>query len=98
MKAKTGNGKPVKSHKVKSNLWAYPATKITGAGNHPAAFPEQLALDQIASWSNEGDIVLDIFCGSGTTCKAAKQLERHYLGFEISQDYCAIAEKRLLFL
>lgn len=62
---------------------------------HPAVFPEKLANDHILSWSNEGDIVLDPFMGSGTTAKMAKLNGRKFIGFEISQEYCDIAENRL---
>ena len=63
--------------------------------NHPAVFPEQLANDHILSWSNEGDIVLDPFMGSGTTAKMAVINNRKYIGFEISKEYCEIAEDRI---
>jgi DNA modification methylase len=43
----------------------------------------------------EGDVVLDPFIGSGTTAVAAKKTGRHYIGFEISEDYCDIARKRV---
>lgn len=62
---------------------------------HPAVFPEQLANDHILSWSNPGDIVLDPFMGSGTTAKMAILNDRRYIGFEMSAEYCAIAEERL---
>ena len=65
------------------------------AFNHPAIFPEQLALDQISTWTSEGDIVYDCFMGSGTTAKAAHQLGREWLGSEISEEYVAIATSRL---
>jgi site-specific DNA-methyltransferase (adenine-specific) len=58
-------------------------------------FPESLIADHITSWSNEGDIVYDPFIGSGTTALAARSLGRNYIGSEISQEYCQIAEKRL---
>ena len=45
--------------------------------------------------SNEGETILDPFLGSGTTAVAAKKLGRHFLGFEISPDYCKIAEDRI---
>jgi len=62
---------------------------------HPATFPEKLANDHIISWSNEGDIVYDPFMGSGTTAKMAKLNNRNYIGSEISEEYCNIANKRL---
>ena len=58
-------------------------------------FPEQLANDHIISWSNEGDVVLDCFMGSGTTAKMAMLNNRQYIGFELSKEYCEIAEKRI---
>ena len=64
--------------------------------NHPAIFPEALARDHITSWSNPGDVVLDCFCGSGTTPKQAKELSLHYIGIEISPEYVTLSEKRLL--
>ena len=79
--------------KIHGNVFTY------GIGGnptgHPAVFPEMLAADQINSWSNEGDVVLDPFMGSGTTAKVARALGRHYIGFEISAEYCDIIRKRL---
>lgn len=62
---------------------------------HSATFPEALARDNILSWSNPGDLVLDCFNGSGTTTKMAKCLGRRYLGIDISEEYCQLAEKRV---
>ena len=62
---------------------------------HPAQFPEQLANDHIISWSNEGDVVFDPFLGSGTTAKMAVLNNRHYIGFELAEEYFDIACKRL---
>lgn len=45
--------------------------------------------------SNEGDIVLDPFMGSGTTALACKQLKRNFIGFELNEEYCKIANKKL---
>jgi site-specific DNA-methyltransferase (adenine-specific) len=82
--------------RIKGNVWSY------GVGGvrlgHPAPFPEQLAEDHIKSWSQEGDLVLDPFMGSGTTAKACLLLNRQFIGFEISQEYCQIAEKRIAYL
>lgn len=62
---------------------------------HPAAFPEKLAEDHIISWSNSGDLILDPFMGSGTTAKMALKNERNFIGFEISPEYCNIANRRI---
>jgi len=62
---------------------------------HPACFPEALARDHILSWSNEGDVVLDCFNGSGTTTKMARAMGRRGIGIEINRDYCEIAANRL---
>jgi len=79
------------------NVWKYEQTSGHDefSKKHPAPFPEQLAQDHILSWSNEGDLVLDPFMGSGTTAKMAKLNNRNYIGFEISKDYCDLAEKRI---
>ena len=74
----------------------YNTTSDKEAFKHPAMFPEALARDQISSWSDPGDIVLDPFMGMGTTAKMAVILERNYLGFEISEEYCQDAIARVL--
>ena len=66
------------------------------AFQHPAIFPESLVHDQILTWTNEGDLVYDPFLGSGTTAKVARDLNRRWEGSEISEEYCKIAEQRLL--
>jgi DNA modification methylase len=82
---------------IRSNVWRYHAgMNGDDQTDHPAVFPEALARDHILSWSNEGDIVLDCFAGSGTTLKMAKMLSRHYIGIEISPEYVTLAEKRIL--
>lgn len=95
-----GNIKPVPSHSPRNNIWRYVvgggyATKDKFAHEHPAIFPEQLAEDHILSWSNEGDLVFDPFCGSGTTMKMAKLNNRDYIGVDISEEYCQLARKRV---
>lgn len=96
----TRKRKQMKLFSVRKNIWAY----NTGKGNsskddiafqHPAIFPEALAQDHIISWSNENDVVLDCFAGSGTTLKMAKLNRRNYIGIEISKKYCEIINKRL---
>ena len=87
-------------YSYRRNVWRFTVgymhtTKDKYAYEHPAMFPEKLAEDHIYSWSNPGDIVLDPFCGSGTTCKMAKLLHRNYIGIDISEEYLKIARRRL---
>ena len=63
--------------------------------HHPAMMPLKLAQDLIRSYSNEGDLVLDPFSGSGTTLVAAKYLLRDSVGIDINKDYCDYARTRL---
>ena len=58
---------------------------------HPAVFPVELPMRHIESWTNEGDVVLDPFMGSGTTAIAAMRLNRHFIGLEMNPDYVEIA-------
>lgn len=62
---------------------------------HPAQYPEELVERVILAGTNKGDIVLDPFMGSGTTAAVAKKLGRKYVGYEIVEDYCRIANDRL---
>ena len=78
---------------LERNIWSY-ATGHERNG-HPAVYPLGLARDHILSWSNEGDVVLDPFAGSGTTLVAAKELGRRYVGIEINPEYVPIINRRL---
>ncbi len=62
---------------------------------HPAPFPVELASRVIKLYSYVDDVVLDPFMGSGTTGIAAKKNGRHYVGFDISPEYCKLAEERI---
>lgn len=62
---------------------------------HPAPFPVALAERVIRLYSYVGDVVLDPFMGSGTTGVAAVQNQRHYVGFDISEEYCTLATTRI---
>lgn len=90
----TNNIKPVPEFSLRNNIWKY-SVGFNDKTGHPAVFPEKLAEDHILSWSNEGDIVLDPFMGSGTTAKMCILNNRKYIGFEISEEYCDIAKKRI---
>jgi site-specific DNA-methyltransferase (adenine-specific) len=63
--------------------------------SHPAPFPFGLARDHVLTWSNDSDIVLDPFNGSGTTTKAARETGRRFIGIDVNESYCEIARKRL---
>ena len=89
---------PVKDTKIKGNIWNYVVGKKKEdqeAKDHPAPFPCALARDHIISWSNEGDVVLDPMCGSGTTGREAVLLNRKFIGIDISDEYCELAERRI---
>ncbi len=95
---RSGAANPVKQKKMRTNIWEYAVGACKEDKDsrwHPAPFPYRLAADHIVSWSNEGDIVLDPMCGSGTTCLAARDLGRKYIGVDISREYCMQAAKRL---
>lgn len=62
---------------------------------HPTPFPLDLPLRLILLYSNINDTVLDPFMGSGTTALAAKMTQRHFIGYEISDEYCAMARERV---
>ena len=79
----------------RTNIWRIGIGKNKETQGHPAPFPEQLANDHIISWSNEGDVVLDPFMGSGTTAKMAMLNGRHYIGYEVDEGYCEIARQRI---
>ena len=79
--------------KIHGNVFTYSV-----GGNktgHPAVFPERLALEQIYSWSNTNDLILDPFIGSGTTAIACIKEHRHFLGFELNKEYFNIAQRRI---
>ena len=62
---------------------------------HPTMKPVELVERAIRNSSRPGNVVLDPFAGSGTTLKAAKELNRHWLGIEINPAYVEICHKRL---
>ena len=62
---------------------------------HPTQKPLSLMVWCLEKYSKPNELILDPFCGSGTTCVAAKMLGRRYIGIDISPEYCKIAEERL---
>ena len=78
----------INATKIRGNVFEY-ATGSTKTGNikHPAMFPLDLAVDQITSWSKEGEIVLDPFMGAATTGVDCKNLNRKFIGIEKDDKY-----------
>lgn len=99
------NGETLESRKITINpmkcrgtIWDYTTcgdgTKLKH--QHPATFPDQLPYDFIQCFCPLDGIVLDPFMGSGTTALAALKLNRKFIGFDISEEYCELARKRLI--
>ena len=81
-----------------SDTWFY--SRVAGTfkergGWHGCQMPEQLLGRIIRACSNENDLVLDPFGGSGTTLAVAKKLNRNYIGYELSEEYAAKSDERL---
>lgn len=88
---------PYKSEKVPGNVWYFPRVryKMEEYEKHPTQKPIRLLERIIRASSNEGDIVLDPFCGTFTTCFVAQKLNRRFIGIEIQEDYFKIGLRRL---
>ena len=84
-----------------SNLWTditIPFWSMPENTDHPTQKPEKLVAKIILASTKEGDVVLDPFLGSGTTSVVAKKLNRRYVGIEMNEEYCCLAEKRIGFV
>jgi site-specific DNA-methyltransferase (adenine-specific) len=77
------------------SIWRF-ATERASRVNHPAPFPVELPRRCIEMYTFAGDVVFDPFNGSGTTCVAAKQSGRVFVGMDLSEEYCTIADERIL--
>ncbi len=76
------------------SVWTFPAVSAKRIG-HPAPFPEELPHRLIQLYTFVGDVVLDPFCGSGTTCLSAVKSQRHYIGYDIEEKYIKLANERI---
>ncbi|OYT55427.1 MAG: SAM-dependent methyltransferase [Candidatus Hecatellales archaeon ex4484_218] len=76
------------------SVWRF-APKSAKAVGHPAPFPIELPYRCIQLFTFKGDVVLDPFVGSGTTCLAAIQTGRHFIGIDIEPEYVNLAKKRV---
>ena len=83
----------INKKKLDSNIWRISVSQ--NKTEHPAVFPLELPMKHILSWSNEKEVVLDCFMGSGTTGIACKELNRDFIGIELDKKYFEIAKKRI---
>lgn len=89
--------KPYNTKKVPGNTWYFPRVRyrMKEYENHPSQKPEILLERIIKASSNEGDIILDPFSGTFTTCSVAKKLGRRAIGIENQEEYIKIGLRRL---
>lgn len=95
---KTITPKAVNALKCRGTVWQYNTSNSEGNRlklKHPATYPDRLAADVIRCFTQEGDLVLDPMCGSGTSCVMARRTGRRYLGIDVSAEYVAIAKERM---
>ena len=76
------------------SVWKFSAERASKVG-HPAPFPVELPKRLIKLYTFENDIVLDPFVGAGTSCIAALEIDRKYIGYDIDKNYCELAERRI---
>lgn len=87
--------RPFNPKKNYTDVWTFNITSSSEKTYHPTQKPIKLIKRIIDTSSKEKGLILDLFMGSGTTAVACKQLNRNFIGFEISQKYVDIANKRL---
>lgn len=94
---KKGNGVINDSGKQMRSIWHIPLTPQSEklSGKHPTQKPIELLKRIISANSNEGDLILDPFNGSGTTGIVARSLERKYIGIDTEKEYLEITKRRL---
>lgn len=83
----------VTDYRNKRSVWNMPTSSC--GKNHYATFPDELAVNCILAGTAEGDIVLDPFVGSGTTCRVANRYGRQYIGIDLNPAYCKAAETEI---
>ncbi|MBI4285703.1 MAG: site-specific DNA-methyltransferase [Chloroflexi bacterium] len=76
------------------SVWTFPAESARKVG-HPAPFPVELPYRLIQLYTFEGEVVLDPFMGSGQAAIAALKTGRHYVGYDVSEAYIKLAERRI---
>lgn len=76
------------------SVWTCPAESARKVG-HPAPFPVELPYRLIQLYTFKDEVILDPFCGSGSTCIAAIKAGRHYIGYDTEEEYVRLAERRI---
>lgn len=76
------------------SIWEFPTESARKVG-HPAPFPVELPYRLISLYTFKGEVVLDPFCGSGSTCIAALKTGRRYIGYDIEEQYVHLARSRI---
>jgi DNA modification methylase len=89
-KREVGYPKSILSYRRPSNL-----NDGNDQGFHPTQKPVALMKYLIETYTNEGDLVVDPFIGSGTLAVACIETNRRFIGIELSSDYCEIARRRV---
>jgi len=74
-------------------FWKIPPERVRKG--HPAPFPEELIERLVKFYSYRGNVILDMFGGTGTVAAVARRLGRHYLHVDSSEEYCRLAEARV---
>lgn len=89
--------KVINPTKCRGTVWDYlmAGDKDEIKRKHPAPFPDQLPYDFVSCFCPKFGVVLDPLIGSGSTAVSAKRLARNFVGFDISQEYCDIAKRRV---
>jgi len=89
--------RPINLTKCRGTIWNYlmAGDKNPLKRKHPAVFPDKIPYDCIQCFCPESGVVLDPFCGSGSTLVMAKKLNRNFIGFDIVNEYCELTKKRL---
>lgn len=89
--------RPINLTKCRGTIWNYlmAGDKNPLKRKHPAVFPDQIPYDFIQCFCPESGVVLDPFCGSGSTLVMSKKLGRNFIGFDIEKEYCELALERI---
>ena len=89
--------RPINPTKCRGTIWNYlnAGDKNPLKRKHPAVFPDQIPIDLIDCFCPIGGIVLDPFVGSGSVLVASKNLDRNYIGIDISKEYCELSKERI---